>query len=239
MLSGLCFRRAIFYRPFGFLKNRPYYAALFKLNPLDMEGWAYGLKKAGYATSSTYPQKILKIIKDYQLEQYNEEAIGQTLPPQPVQSKPTFTAPATAINQPESFNSDVVTYTAKSIFPKGIFTINRSKVVYAPAGASLQALSLQFDVAPEDMLSFNELAELDVLQSPSLLFLEKKSKKGNKAFRIAQAGDNWRLISQLEGIRLEQLLQYNQLSTENTPIRDGQKIWLQPATLNTLTSGTH
>ncbi|MBU3744575.1 MAG: hypothetical protein FGM61_08525 [Sediminibacterium sp.] len=242
--KGECFRvyasaEQSFIDHSDFLKNRPYYAALFTLNPLDMEGWAYGLKKAGYATNSTYPQKILKIIKDYQLEQYNVEAVGQALTPEPIQTKPTYTAPATAINQPEIYNSDVVTYTSKSIFPKGIFIINRSKVVYAPAGASLQTLSQQFDVAPDDILSFNELGELDVLQSPSLLFLEKKSKKGNKAFRIAQAGDSWRLISQLEGIRLDQLLQYNQLTSENTPIRDGQKIWLQPAATNTLTSGTH
>lgn len=242
--KGECFRvyasaEQSFIDHSDFLKNRPYYAGLFTLNPLDMEAWAYGLKKAGYATSSTYPQKILKIIKDYQLEQYNVEAIGQTPPPQPIQTKPIYTVPVTPIHQTESATSEAVTYTSKTIFPKGIFTINRSKVVFAPAGASLQQLSQQFDITPEEMLAFNELTAFDVLQSPSLLFLEKKSKKGNKAFRIAQAGDNWRLISQLEGIRLEQLLQYNQLSSENSPLQDGQKIWLQPASVNTLTSGTH
>ncbi len=54
-----------------FLKNRPNYAPLFNLDPVDDSAWAYGLKKAGYATASDYPRKILKIIDDYELSQYN------------------------------------------------------------------------------------------------------------------------------------------------------------------------
>jgi flagellum-specific peptidoglycan hydrolase FlgJ len=34
-----------------FLKRSSRYASLFNLDPLDYEGWAYGLKKAGYATN--------------------------------------------------------------------------------------------------------------------------------------------------------------------------------------------
>ena len=55
----------------NFLKNRPYYAALFELDPVDDTAWAYGLKKAGYATEPDYPQRLLKIIDDYELAQYN------------------------------------------------------------------------------------------------------------------------------------------------------------------------
>ena len=53
-----------------FLKTRPHYAFLFKLEPTDITGWAYGLKRAGYATSPTYPEKLLRVIEDYQLHQY-------------------------------------------------------------------------------------------------------------------------------------------------------------------------
>jgi LysM repeat protein len=55
----------------NFLKNRPNYVALFLLDPVDDTAWAYGLKKAGYATASDYPKKLLKIIDDYELAQYN------------------------------------------------------------------------------------------------------------------------------------------------------------------------
>jgi LysM repeat protein len=54
-----------------FLKNRPNYAPLFELDPVDDSAWAYGLKKAGYATAADYPKKILKVIDDYELSQYN------------------------------------------------------------------------------------------------------------------------------------------------------------------------
>jgi LysM repeat protein len=55
----------------NFLKNRPNYVDLFLLDPVDDTAWAYGLKKAGYATDSDYSKKLLKIIDDYELAQYN------------------------------------------------------------------------------------------------------------------------------------------------------------------------
>ncbi len=55
----------------NFLKYRPYYAALFELDPVDDSAWAYGLKKAGYATEKDYPTSLLKVIELYELSQYN------------------------------------------------------------------------------------------------------------------------------------------------------------------------
>ncbi len=74
-----------------FLRTRPNYAFLFKLDPTDFEGWANGLKKAGYATSPTYPQKLLKVINDYNLQQYSLEALARLNNPAPV------TTPATTL----------------------------------------------------------------------------------------------------------------------------------------------
>jgi len=55
----------------NFLKNRPNYASLFELDPVDDTAWANGLKKAGYATERDYPKRLLKIIDDYELAQFN------------------------------------------------------------------------------------------------------------------------------------------------------------------------
>jgi LysM repeat protein len=55
----------------NFLKTRPNYAPLFELDPVDDSAWAYGLKKAGYATALDYPKKLLKVINDFELSQYN------------------------------------------------------------------------------------------------------------------------------------------------------------------------
>ncbi len=58
-----------------FLRTRPHYASLFKLDPLDYKGWVYGLKRAGYATSPKYPEALLRVIELYQLHQYDRVAM--------------------------------------------------------------------------------------------------------------------------------------------------------------------
>lgn len=60
----------------NFLKTRPNYAPLFELDPVDDSAWAYGLKKAGYATAADYPKKLLKVINDFELSQYNFPELG-------------------------------------------------------------------------------------------------------------------------------------------------------------------
>jgi LysM repeat protein len=83
----------------NFLKNRPNYVDLFLLDPVDDTAWAFGLKKAGYATASDYPKKLLKIIDDYELAQYNfpelaneieeEEASAKVLADTPLVKTPS------------------------------------------------------------------------------------------------------------------------------------------------------
>src|SRR6478735_3380099 len=43
----------------NFLKNRPNYASLFSIDVTDYTAWAYGLKKAGYATNPVYAQSLI------------------------------------------------------------------------------------------------------------------------------------------------------------------------------------
>jgi flagellum-specific peptidoglycan hydrolase FlgJ len=54
-----------------FLTGRKRYAFLFKLRATDYKSWAKGLKKAGYATDKKYPKKLIKIIEDYQLYDFD------------------------------------------------------------------------------------------------------------------------------------------------------------------------
>ncbi len=70
-----------------FLKSRPWYSFLFNLDPTDYKGWAYGLKKAGYATNPKYPQIIIKLIEDYNLEDYTLIAMGKMKPHDEVLTK--------------------------------------------------------------------------------------------------------------------------------------------------------
>ncbi len=59
------------YRDHSEFLKRKRYAPLFELDKNDYEGWAYGLKQAGYATNPNYPQLLINIIKKYRLDQYD------------------------------------------------------------------------------------------------------------------------------------------------------------------------
>jgi len=59
------------YRDHSEFLKRKRYAALFELDKNDYQGWAYGLKAAGYATNPNYPQLLINVIQKYNLDQYD------------------------------------------------------------------------------------------------------------------------------------------------------------------------
>lgn len=59
-----------------FLRYRDRYKFLFDLETKDYKGWAYGLKKAGYATDPNYPTKLIKYIEDYRLYEYDSMTLA-------------------------------------------------------------------------------------------------------------------------------------------------------------------
>jgi flagellum-specific peptidoglycan hydrolase FlgJ len=60
-----------------FLTTRGRYASLFKLEKHDYEGWARGLRAAGYATDPKYPEKLIGLIERYELASYDAEVLGR------------------------------------------------------------------------------------------------------------------------------------------------------------------
>ncbi|MCL7753701.1 glucosaminidase domain-containing protein [Polaribacter sp. Z022] len=74
---GECFRKYQYvetsYKDHSeFLTKRKRYAFLFNYKPNDYKKWARGLKKAGYATDKKYPNKLIKIIEDYKLYEFDK-----------------------------------------------------------------------------------------------------------------------------------------------------------------------
>ncbi|WPU94286.1 glucosaminidase domain-containing protein [Mucilaginibacter sabulilitoris] len=59
------------YRDHSAFLKRKNYARLFELDKNDYEGWARGLKQAGYATNPKYPEMLINIIVRYHLDQYD------------------------------------------------------------------------------------------------------------------------------------------------------------------------
>jgi LysM repeat protein len=80
--KGECFRKYQYpetsYKDHSlFLTQRSRYAFLFDYNIRNYKKWAYGLRKAGYATDRKYPSKLLKIIKEYQLYEFDKIKKGK------------------------------------------------------------------------------------------------------------------------------------------------------------------
>lgn len=55
-----------------FLKYTPLYRRLFKLPPTNYKLWAQGLKKCGYATDKYYAEKLINLIEELKLHQYDK-----------------------------------------------------------------------------------------------------------------------------------------------------------------------
>ncbi|MBA0884586.1 glucosaminidase domain-containing protein [Flavobacterium undicola] len=64
-----------------FLTGKGRYASLFELDKDDYRAWAKGLRKAGYATDSQYPDKLISYIERYNLGQYDAQVLGTNYVP--------------------------------------------------------------------------------------------------------------------------------------------------------------
>jgi len=221
-----------------FLKSRPHYSSLFSLNPTDFQAWAYGLKKAGYATERDYPEMLIKVINDYNLNQYTVIALNKA--PNSVDSSLTKTAIekitiATTIVEDEKDELETVTKTTdKKVtvenYPKGLFSINGCKVIYASEGTSMLALAQQNNITLAKILEINDLDEVQILDKNQLIFLERKQKKGTTDFHIAVANESLHDIAQKEGVRMDMLVEYNSTHKKLNPLL-GEKVYLRTKAL--------
>lgn len=200
-----------------FLKNNPRYSFLFQFQMEDYKSWAYGLKQAGYATSKTYPQQLIKVIEDYNLQQYTKE--GEGLAPRSAPSTGSTTKPATT-------TGNANTAAADKPIPSGVFEINGRKVMYAQAGTALIQLANEKDIKLRNLVKYNDLANDDPLPKSNYIFLEKKGKSGKNDFHVVKQGETMYDISQAEGIQLRWLRRRNRMKEGEEPAAS-QRLALQ------------
>lgn len=213
---GECFRK--YEDPFqsyrdhsDFLKYRPHYAFLFKLEPTDYEGWSYGLKKAGYATNPKYPQILIKLIRDYGLQEYTLLAMERMKGNDGIvlaKNTVTETSESSALAKeevPVEFNA--------SQFPAGVFKINDTRVTVIKKSTSYLKVADENDITLARLFEFNDMKPRDIAENDHLLYLQRKRKTGAGEEHIVATGETLHYISQLQGIRLENLLEYNNLRT--------------------------
>lgn len=236
-----------------FLLTRSHYAFLFQLDPTDYEGWAKGLKKAGYATNPNYANMLIKVIVDNNLQQFTLMALQRKQQKEAdlfaIKSTPTedvTVTPKSEVEEHYTASTNVVkkekpvvnqqpskplfvqtaVVETKVNYPEGVFKINNMNVVYAANGTSLLALASRYNISYQKLLDFNDIEQSDILEKDQLLFLEKKQKKGTKDFHVVQAGETLYDIAQREGIRLQNLLLLNKISKGKEPL-PGEKLYLR------------
>jgi LysM repeat protein len=214
-----------------FLKGSVRYASLFNIDPLDYSSWAYGLKKAGYATNPKYPLIIIKLIEDYHLQDYTLIALGkkplneETLAKAPDEKKQIETIPAAALVRQTEPVKNNIPETKKPEYPGGEFKINETRVIYAQKGTSFLGIAQQYNIPLGRIFEFNDMPESEALAKDQLIYLQRKRKTGNNEFHIVKAGETLLDIAQEEAIRIESLLEYNQLQGQMQPAI-GQQLYL-------------
>ncbi|MGV3657508.1 MAG: glucosaminidase domain-containing protein [Chitinophagaceae bacterium] len=215
-----------------FLRTRSHYNFLFTLDPTDYKAWAHGLKKAGYATNPKYPQIIIKLIEDYNLQDYTLIAMGKK-----------EASAMDAWTQNNIKNSDVAApaltrVTAKSgpspieqparlqAYPSGVFKINETSVVLVPKGTPFLVVAQEHRISLSRLFDFNDLERSEEAAEDILIFLQRKRKTGATEFYTVAEGETLHSIAQAAGIRLESLLEYNMLNKTMQPAV-GEKLYLQ------------
>lgn len=177
--EGECFRKydnatASYLDHSDYLKSQPRYAFLFDYDANDYAAWAWGLKKAGYATNPIYAQTLIKYIEAYHLNELNKFAENE-------EDQDLKNYLETIRNRP----LDVVENSNKSIEPeeKYISTkpakeksekrIKVKKTHVVKKGESLYSLSKKYDTTVDVLKKVNHLKK-EALQVGQKIKIPKK-----------------------------------------------------------------
>ena len=228
---GECFRK--YDDPSGsykdhsdFLKNRPNYTALFQIDPTDYKAWAYGLKKAGYATNPKYPQILIRLIEDYGLQEYTLLALkgGDTNGNGAVWASNTQTVKEDEATNPAKELEPSVEKTVS--YPSGTFRINETNVVYVTRGTAFLKLADEYNIPLARLYDFNDMEPVDIAPQDALVYLQRKRKTGAQEFHTVLPGETIAAIAQTEGIRIDNLREYNWLNAGMQP-QPGETLYLR------------
>lgn len=227
-----------------FLKGSSRYASLFELDPTDYEGWAYGLKKAGYATNPKYSQVLIRLIEEYKLQEYSFIALGKPMPEDKIlvsaktennqiKTEPVFADVKTNTSGKNGNQEQKITQAIKDervnekpLYPQGDFKINDTRVVFVTKGTSYLSLALQYNIPLARIFEFNELSQTEAAEKDRLIYIQRKRKTGNNEFHIVKPGETLHDIALEQAIRFESLLEYNKL-TRNMHPAIGEKLFLK------------
>ena len=186
----------------NFLKSSGRYASLFELDPTDYEAWAKGLKSAGYATNPVYAQTLVRLIEDYDLQQYSMLALGYESEEEDSTKVPVVPLNNATINNESSIpvvlkddsnvslnkeeekkvekieNVNRVVETTSLVkfsrqYPSGVFKEEGTKAVYVTAGTPFLVIAEQYKVPLARLFEWNNLIPSTEARISQVIYLER------------------------------------------------------------------
>lgn len=204
-----------------FLTGGMRYQFLFDYQIKDYKKWAYGLKKAGYATDPQYPERLLKIIDEFQLYKlddyynstgtYKPEGFARNL--KPSKKGGGFWGADHAINPYQSRNVE---------------KRNGRKAFFAKEGDNYEQIAAEFLLKEWEIYKYNDAEQGERPQAGSVVYLQRKrgsAPRGNN-FHTLKPGESLRSVAQWYGIRVNALYRKNRM-TRDSELKEGQQISLR------------
>lgn len=215
-----------------FLTTRSRYADLFKLDIMDYEGWAKGLKAAGYATNPKYATSLINRIELNKLYLYDQLAMGfisekdlkKILEGKAV--TPVEVAQERAFSPIDHSMYDVVDMTEDKRF---IHENNHVRFVFAREGETLKSLSKEFGIRERKLRKYNLISSSDgfVFHQGDVVYLEQLRNKNRKVKKcVVMGGETVRDVALHYAVKPDRILKKNHLK-EDATLQAGQKLKLK------------
>jgi hypothetical protein len=206
--KGECFRaydtpEESFIDHSDFLRYRDRYKFLFDLDRSDYKGWAYGLKKAGYATDKKYPEKLIQYIEKYNLTQYDTltEQEEEVIPESPNEIEEEMTVVAPQAQEEFLFSLD-----------RTLFSKNGVPFIYASEGETYKSIAKDYHLFRKELLKYNDLKEEPELLPGTVVYLGAKKKKapeGLDKYIVEADGEDFHAICQRFAVREKEIMKLN------------------------------
>ena len=169
------------------------YQGLFRLSITNYKGWARGLKTAGYATSPTYAEALIRVIEMYNLNQFDTGKYRSS----------SKSAPAITTQQTDAFWQS-----------HKVYQNNKNNFIIIEVGDNMATISEKTGLSLHKLYKYNDLPRDYAPTAGDIIYLKKKRKCASREFRknpihIVEVNQSLFDIAQLYGIRLESLCKLN------------------------------
>lgn len=205
-----------------FLTSNTRYDFLFAYDIRDFKKWAYGLKKAGYATDPAYPAKLIKIIEDFKL--YELDQLDWKYVKAPDQQKRHFSLFGFLKKKPPEKAFGV----AEGFLPRKVVKRNGKKAIIAIEGDDYARIAAEMKLKDWQIYQYNDARSGDLPETGEPVFLQSKRAKaprGNDTHTVQQ-GESLRSIAQWYGVKLQSLKKMNNLA-DNEEVQAGAVLSLR------------